>query len=309
MAQRIEVDKMSKVFTLTLNPCFDVTLFVDEVKNNAVSRVKNEVKQAAGKGINVGKVLCELGIFPYYCMLLGANSIDEYLQNVDIDKQQIIYAKTKGNVRENLTVRAKDETYKINRMSSPCDYSAVQELVNRIVDCGQKDDIVIIAGSLPLGLSNGDFVKMCKDLKQQGFKIAIDCDFLCREELVDIKPWMFKVNDDEFHKLCGSDDFKAHAQSLCSNGIEYVVITMGEKGILGVNKEQTVSVPSVKVDIKSTVGAGDSAFAGLIAGVETGKSFQDTLKLASACGGSAVSKDATGLADIVSVEKLLKTLN
>lgn len=53
--------KTNKVVTITLNPALDLTGSLDSIKVGSVSLVEKSNLHAAGKGVNVAKVLSDLG--------------------------------------------------------------------------------------------------------------------------------------------------------------------------------------------------------------------------------------------------------
>lgn len=60
-----------RVATITLNPAYDLVGFCPEIERGEVNLVKTAGLHAAGKGINVAKVLKDLGID----VTVGASSV------------------------------------------------------------------------------------------------------------------------------------------------------------------------------------------------------------------------------------------
>ena len=48
------------ILTVTMNPCIDKTVYLDELEVGAYNRVKNTRIDVAGKGLNVSTVLNHL---------------------------------------------------------------------------------------------------------------------------------------------------------------------------------------------------------------------------------------------------------
>ena len=67
-----------------------------------------------------------------------------------------------------------------------------------------------------------------------------------------------KVSEEDISLLFGDRDFISVAQEWISNGVELVVITRGENGLVGVTAESLVEVAAVPVDVVDTIGAGDT---------------------------------------------------
>lgn len=60
-----------------------------------------------------------------------------------------------------------------------------------------------------------------------------------------------------------------------------------------------------KVEVKSTVGAGDSMVAGMVSALSKNKSLREILKLGIACGSATTMVNGTGLFNKSEVDKLL----
>ena len=69
---------------------------------------------------------------------------------------------------------------------------------------------------------------------------------------------VIKVSEDDLSWLYPEQDQIEIAEKWLAGGSELVIITKGSYGIIGVTKDDVVSVPGVKVDVVDTVGAGDT---------------------------------------------------
>ena len=84
-----------------------------------------------------------------------------------------------------------------------------------------------------------------------------------------VKNWValsnvVKASEDDLAWLHPGTDPLEIARGWVSIGVQLVVITKGENGIVGVTKNQEVSIPGVKVDVIDTVGAGDTVGAVIV---------------------------------------------
>lgn len=69
-----------RVATITLNPAYDLVGFCPEIERGEVNLVKTTGLHAAGKGINVAKVLKDLGIDVTVGGFLGKDNQDGFQQ-------------------------------------------------------------------------------------------------------------------------------------------------------------------------------------------------------------------------------------
>ena len=84
-----------------------------------------------------------------------------------------------------------------------------------------------------------------------------------------VKEWValsnvVKASEDDLAWLYPETDPLEIARRWVSIGVQLVVITKGENGIVGVTENQEVSIPGVKVEVIDSVGAGDTVGAVLV---------------------------------------------
>ncbi len=75
------------------------------------------------------------------------------------------------------------------------------------------------------------------------------------------------------------EDYIEGAKALLEKGSDNVIVTLGERGSLLVNRERTEIIPSVKVKAVDTVGAGDSFTGSLSAFISEGKDILSAMRL------------------------------
>ena len=116
---------------------------------------------------------------------------------------------------------------------------------------GLHDAIVVFAGSLPkIGLSKEKFMDMIRYVQQKGAVVALDTTALTAQQIVDLKPWIIKPNQEELEDMTGKkassyEDIVAIAREIIDKGIENVVVSLGADGLIGINKDQAVKVDAV----------------------------------------------------------------
>ncbi len=88
-------------------------------------------------------------------------------------------------------------------------------------------------------------------------------------------------------------------------GIEVVVISRGQDGIIAATKGSLFKAVPPLVKVRSTVGAGDCTLAGLVLKLAYGESLLAACRLAVAMGTAAVLTPGTELCRRADVERLL----
>lgn len=102
-------------------------------------------------------------------------------------------------------------------------------------------------------------------------------------------------NESELRILLGlAPDDPTPTRSLASQlrglGVKNVIVTMGSDGVLILTDTLDLLVPSFKVDVVDTTGAGDAFNSGLAVALSEGKSLLEAVQFGSACGALACTK-------------------
>lgn len=86
-------------------------------------------------------------------------------------------------------------------------------------------------------------------------------------------------NDEQVLGFTGADDLVAGCRMLVQRGVGCVAATCGADGVLLVDADGAERVPALAVDVVDTTGCGDAFSAGLIRGLELGRSRCDAAVL------------------------------
>ena len=136
-----------------------------------------------------------------------------------------------------------------------------------------KESTIVMAGSLPKGFTVEYAKIMLIEFAKKGARIVIDSRAFSLDDLREIKPWLIKPNQEEISEYLGREistleQTLQEAQALHEAGIENVMISMGGDGALLVCSEGIFTAQPPKVEVLSTIGAGDSSIAGFISSAD-----------------------------------------
>jgi len=98
------------------------------------------------------------------------------------------------------------------------------------------------------------------------------------------------VNERELKALTGLSDVKECVRKLLEWGCENVILHLGERGSAWLSKDLKVHVEAFRVGVRRPTGAGDAFNAGFIFAVLKGKSLEECLRFANACGAAHIQK-------------------
>ncbi|MEG9475412.1 1-phosphofructokinase [Mannheimia indoligenes] len=293
-----------RIATVTLNPAFDLVGRLKRIEIGEVNTVETLGLYPAGKGINVAKVLADLGTNLAVTGFLGEENqgdfVNAFKQNGLNDEFYRIQGKTRINVK--ITETEADVT-DLNFLGFEISAQNWENFVAQSSQWKDKFDLIVVCGSLPRGVSPEQFAEWLESLHQQGLKVVLDTSNAALTSGLTAHPWLIKPNRRELEVLVGrslnsTEEIIEAAQQLRSQGIENVIISMGEKGSLWLNNEGVLQAQPPRCEnVVSTVGAGDSMVAGLIYGFSQDWNKSQILKFASATSANAVAQSNVGVED------------
>ena len=140
--------------------------------------------------------------------------------------------------------------------------------------------------------------------------VVLDVDGEALRQGIKALPNVIKPNIHELSELAGRelkdlDDIVSAARSINQQGVEIVLVSMGAKGILLVSDGQQYLAVPPKVNVESTVGAGDSSVAGFIFGLVRGKNLKQCLIYAVAAGTATTLRQGTALCQKDDFERIV----
>lgn len=294
---------MAKILTLTLNPALDLTVELARLEPGQVNRSDAMHAHAAGKGVNVAQVLADLGHTLTVSGFLGEDNAQVFetlfAQRGFVDA----FIRVPGETRSNIKLAEQDG--RITDLNGPgpmVDETAQQALLARLEQIAPGHDVVVVAGSLPRGVSAQWLQALITRLKQLGLNVALDTSGEALRVALAAGPWLIKPNTEELADALGcavvSELAQAQAaQRLHAEGIEHVVISHGADGVNWFSVGSALHASPPKVTVASTVGAGDSLLAGMLHGLLGAHTPEQTLRSATAIAAMAVTQIGFGIHD------------
>lgn len=303
------------IITVTLNPALDKTVEIEGFTIGNVNRIISTRVDAGGKGINVSKVIKELQHKSLALGFLGGssgNQIKSYLDGLNIKNE---FLSVKGETRTNLKIIDKlNNTHTdINEKGPSLEPQDITDIKEKIMEHCKCDSLVVLSGSVPSGVCSGIYGEMILDIKNKGGKVILDADGELLIQGIKAGPYMVKPNIDELEKafdikINNEEEVIQIAKRILEYGVKYVVISLGSEGSIFISHDKVAKVRGVKVEVKSTVGAGDSMVAAMAVAVEAGYSFEESIKLACATSTANVMTEGTQTGRLIDIEKLKKQI-
>jgi 1-phosphofructokinase len=289
---------MARILTLTLNPALDLSITLPQLVPGEVNRTRESHLEAAGKGVNVARVLAALGHEVTVSGFLGADNDGPFLRAFQTLGVEDAFIRVAGETRINAKLAEADgRVTDINGPGLAIDDAAWQQLLDwldgRAGDAAQRPQAVVIAGSLPPGVTPADLAALVTRLRGADLPVWVDTSGEALADAIGARPTAVKPNEHELADWTGEalDTPRSRLRAalrLYAVGVEEALISAGPAGVLWVSRRGAWQAVPPSLPVASTVGAGDTLVAAMLHGVLSGHGVEQTLRLAAALSAESV---------------------
>ena len=282
-------------FCVSLNPAIDTRLLLDEFQVGCVNRVSEAHRAPGGKAAHVAMALQGLGEDAKWIGFTGGATGTELMEGLRGLKIETVSVPTVHDTRVNLEII--DSRGGVTEILEPGGTIAQAEWCEFQKTCAQEfkriaeKKIVLISGSQPPGLPAEASAVLLKLAQSSGCLVFLDTGGSPLSEALAAGPDFVKINREEAQGVTGiavSDPASAGQviRKLLERGAKSAAVSLGDRGIVAIRQhhEPALHAWTAPLRTSSTVGCGDSAFAGFGFATASGLSFERSLALAVACG-------------------------
>lgn len=302
--------------TVTLNPALDKTVEINNFKVGSVNRISTIRLDAGGKGINVSKMIRTLGGKSIaFGVLSGGNGdyIKGYLDRSGIENN-FVFADGETRTNTKIIDSMQHTNTDINEPGPYVSPEKIVELENKVFEGIDENTVLVLSGSIPNGVPADIYRKWVERAQKSGARTILDCDGELLKEGIKAGPYLIKPNIHELEgllgrEISGMDDMVSASRDILNMGVKIVVLSLGSQGALFVKRDSVIHTSGIKVDVKSTVGAGDSMVAALAFALDSEMDFEKAAALSVASGTAKVTTSGSQppeMEKILSIEKQVK---
>ncbi|HDZ45670.1 hypothetical protein LCGC14_0097840 [marine sediment metagenome] len=306
---------MARVLCITLNPALDLAFNLEALMLGSVNRPTSAQLEAAGKGVNVARVLAGLGHQVTVSGFLGNENDAPFV----LAFQQLgvvdAFVRVPGNTRINAKLAEQSgRVTDINGPGMPIGAAHLEALIAAL-DAELSSPIppqaIVMSGSLPPGLSLADFSQLLKHLNSSGVPLWVDTSGPALTTAIATHPAGVKPNETELAEWAGEEMTSGEsrlsaAKRLHKSGVEHALISAGAEGVLWVNAQGAWHATPPKVVATNTVCAGDTFVAGMLHGLLNQYDAEQTLRFATALSAEAVRHVGVGKPNASDFDSLLQ---
>ncbi|MCB4821710.1 1-phosphofructokinase family hexose kinase [Roseicella aerolata] len=303
-----------RIVTLTLNPTVDIAAEAEMVRAVRKTRTRNERFDPGGGGVNVSRVVHELGGETLAIILAGGlagSLLEELLDAQGVPRHSIPIA---GRTRMSHTVNDLSARHEFRFVPEGPKVSEEEWRATLAALEAEPGDWVVASGSLPPGVPD-DFYAQAADLAaHQGRHYVLDTSGSPLKAALGHRLALIKPSRGEFETLVGRPlntprQQNQAAQELVRQGAaELIAVSLGHEGALLAEKDGVLRLRALDVPALGAVGAGDSFLAAMVLKLSQGESPREAFAWGMACGAAAVMRPGTAQPRREDVEALRRQI-
>jgi fructose-1-phosphate kinase PfkB-like protein len=297
--------------TVCLNPTLQKTLHFPAVISGTVNRTGVHRLDVSGKGINVTRVLTQIGKKAKHLTQLGGDMKPLFISLCEQDGLSVDWVESDSQIRFCYTLITENDgcVTELVEESEPVSEGTEQRLLEKFETAlggGPSLKCLIISGTKAAGFSDAVIPAMVRKAKEKGLTVILDIkgkDLLesLKYEPDVIKPNLFefaatftpdliKDNDLTITGAAAKDRIKSAVLEMACKYKCRVILTNGSRSIFAADwfakqaPDNFFEVEIQPVKALNTIGCGDAFTAGLAAALDGGADFNAAINEGIRCG-------------------------
>ncbi len=280
---------------------------------DSVNRATTTLEGAAGKAINVAKVLKALGAHPIATGFLGGDRGVSLLALLEAKRIDLDFVTVPARTRECITVidNSSGEQTELVEESQPVADASYKKLIHLIGRRVRGCRAVVMSGTITPG-GPVDFYQRCTQIaRHAGALPVVDAQGAVLIESLHARPGLVKPNRIELAATVGR---KLQTQSaviramreIHERGAERVVVTAGKEPALAFDGQTCWKIISPRIRAINPIGSGDAFTAALVWRLVRGEDLGEACRWASASGAANALSALPGEVNRLDVERLAR---
>jgi tagatose 6-phosphate kinase len=280
------------ILTVTLNPALDITYAVDSVTPGATHRVSSVTERAGGKGVNVARVLHQLGAPVLATGLLGGvvgDRVAALLADLPAG-----FVRIGGETRRTVVAGDGQEAtgfWEPGPVVSGAEWSAFTRHFEQL--CAHAE-VVVCSGSLPPGVPVDGYAQLIAAARRHGAGTVLDTSGPALPAGLAAEPDLIKPNAAELAELAVA--VPARTIVAASHGPDGLHVRGPGARLHGRLPDRLDGNPT---------GAGDACVAALARGLAAGTPWPELVRDAVALSAAAVAAPVAGHVDLALYQRLI----
>jgi len=301
---------LKPIVTLTLNPAVDIACATAEVVPQHKLRTHDDRMDPGGGGVNVSRVLHELGA-ETCAVVLSGGVFGRHLEALIAAEGVACHAvPIAGTTRISMTVHDEKtgQEYRFVGDGPLVQPAEIDACLAALAE--ENTDWLVISGSLPRGVTPEVLAGIVRQAHAAGRQVVVDSSGPALKAALGQGLALIKPSLREFEALVGTALPDPAAQDAAAlrlvheGAAERIAVSLSGDGALLATRHGVVRRPAIPVRAVGTVGAGDSFLAAMVLALARGAAPADALAWGLAAGAAAVMATGTARPKRAEIEAL-----
>ena len=297
------------------NPAIDKLYAIDDFAPGEDYPGQRPTVRFGGKGVNVARVLSQLGAEATLYAFMGEESETGFRREME-KRCKCAFVVVPGACRTTVNVidRKNSRETVITERGPEVTEAHVQQMMQALEANVQPGDLVCCSGSIIAGAPADLYAQISRLSAARSAKCALDCNAAALPKSLEGAAYALgKPNERELCALLGRARTQTPAEIArlarrLMPPYAALLVSMGAQGGVWVGPESACLARVPEKPVVSTVGSGDATFAGALHAMAQGLDAADALRLAMACGVANAMLGEVGSVRMEDVRSVMKEI-
>ncbi len=279
------------IVTLTINPCLDKVIEVDLLEPGEDADALTVAQAAAGKGINVSRMVRTLGGETLALWTCGGVAGERMRRLLAAEGLANLPLPIVGESRTNYTLaeRATRRSTRVYEPGPPVSEAEASSIKKATLQRVAPGDLLVLSGSVPCASLGGVYAELIQLARAKGVRTILDTRGEALQRALPQGPYLVKANQDEAQQVTGQavGDLPSALEAavlFLDRGAAFAAVSLGKSGAVLAGPGENWLALSPEVEVASPVGSGDCMVAAMVLGIARGCPPADWLRWGVAAG-------------------------
>jgi 1-phosphofructokinase family hexose kinase len=281
--------------TVCLNPVIQKTLVYETLEKGEVNRTANYRIDASGKGVNVARVLGQIGREAIHLTHLGGQTRELFQDLCKADGVRVSWVESGSPIRFCTTLidKADGSATELVEEALPVKKGTAGRLLAEFDRLLPMVGTVILSGTKAAGYPASTMPDLAKRASSAGKRLVLDIKGDDLRACLPYRPLVVKPNLEELLQTYAPEESRNARSGELTDALRelvvgvgkeyresygaYLVVTRGDRPTLFWDGEDLRECPTPSVDAINPIGSGDSFTAGLASALEDGATIAEAV--------------------------------
>ncbi len=303
----------TKILCIGTTPAVQRVMVFRKFTSDTVNRAATTLDGAAGKSVNVAKVLRVLGEHPVATGFVGGDC-GEFIRSALAEKGvECDFVTVAARTRQCLTVideltGTQTELVEESQPVGPADFVRLRSVIRRrLAGCRA----VVMSGTIASGGPATFYGGCTRWAEAAGVLSVVDAQGTALLEALKARPGLVKPNRSELAATVGRElknetDVKRAMRELFERGAQRVIVTAGKAPVLAFDGKKFRRIPVPRIKAVNPIGSGDAFTAGVVWCLVRGDDLGEACRWGNAAGAANALTMMVGEVDRKDVDRLVR---